>query len=59
MLFGSRVVGTIAVGAGPAEIGVNPVSGLVYVANRLSQSISIISDISPFKVFLPVALKNR
>ena len=58
VLSGTEVVGTLAVGASPISVGVNPISGLIYVANHLGQSISIIGDMLPVRVFLPLVLKN-
>ena len=56
VLWDTAVIATLAVGSEPRKIDVDPVRGLVYVANRRGRSLSIISEQS-FKCFLPMILK--
>jgi DNA-binding beta-propeller fold protein YncE len=63
VLSGTQVITTLVVGAQPGAVGVNPVTGYIYVANILSNNVSVLTNTQvvatlPREWFMPIMMRQ-
>src|SRR5215470_4160550 len=53
-VYGQTVTATVGVGSGPRAIAVNPLTNRTYVANNVSNNVSVIVGVSVVLATVPV-----